>query len=344
MALLALWTEMTPKLAVEATLWVATHPRTTVVAMVEWLATMYTSSPSGQATVLVLGLVMGVLLGRLLGVGAPSVPKLDVPLTELEAAVTLDGEIYVRSRHKPSVDMGGREMASGQRERPSERCREGQGSSADDRAARSHGGAANVVRTQTPGERMPGGYVPCYDPGTMQTLGNMPAMNAREVRARIARAKAAQVTWAASSFDQRRQLLRIILRYILDHQEDICRCRGPAVLLSQCWESPQCAASLHVPSHPSICLASVLSEARTSGETDANPLFVGGLLEAAAAGLEPGGQSWSDILVWCCLASSVRSPPSLWGRWLRKHRLPAASTARSRGRLTLSSGAQGGGA
>lgn len=69
--------------------------------------------------------------------------------------------------------------------------------------------------------------MPCYDPGTMQSLGTMPAMNAREVRARVARAKEAQVTWAKSSFEQRRQLLRILLRYILDHQEDICRCVLP---------------------------------------------------------------------------------------------------------------------
>jgi hypothetical protein len=74
---------------------------------------------------------------------------------------------------------------------------------------------------------MPEKYVPCYDPGTMQSLGTMPAMNAREVRARVARAKEAQVTWAKSSFEQRRQLLRIFLRYILDHQEDICRCVLP---------------------------------------------------------------------------------------------------------------------
>jgi len=84
-----------------------------------------------------------------------------------------------------------------------------------------------VAAAQTPGERMPENYVPCYDPGTMQSLGTMPAMNAREVRARVARAKEAQVTWAKSSFEQRRQLLRIFLRYILDHQEDICRCVLP---------------------------------------------------------------------------------------------------------------------
>ena len=41
--------------------------------------------------------------------------------------------------------------------------------------------------------------------------------------AAVARAKAAQVTWARTSFSQRRQLLRILSRCTLAHAEDICR-------------------------------------------------------------------------------------------------------------------------
>jgi hypothetical protein len=46
---------------------------------------------------------------------------------------------------------------------------------------------------------------------------------AMQVREKVERAKEAQKVWATSSFDQRRKLLKIIQRYILDHQELICR-------------------------------------------------------------------------------------------------------------------------
>ncbi len=41
--------------------------------------------------------------------------------------------------------------------------------------------------------------------------------------AAIARARAAQPAWAATSFAERRRVLRCLLQYIVDHQEDICR-------------------------------------------------------------------------------------------------------------------------
>ncbi|KXZ42649.1 hypothetical protein GPECTOR_127g527 [Gonium pectorale] len=65
--------------------------------------------------------------------------------------------------------------------------------------------------------------VPCYDPSTMQLLGHLPAMSAAEVRARIARAKDAQKVWRNSSFSQRRKLLRILLKFIIENTETICR-------------------------------------------------------------------------------------------------------------------------
>lgn len=36
-------------------------------------------------------------------------------------------------------------------------------------------------------------------------------------------------TWRHSSFHQRRQLIRIILKYVVEHQREICRCRPPCV-------------------------------------------------------------------------------------------------------------------
>ncbi|GIL63479.1 hypothetical protein Vafri_17528 [Volvox africanus] len=65
--------------------------------------------------------------------------------------------------------------------------------------------------------------VPCYDPSTMQALGFKPAMSAAEVRTRIARAREASKVWRKSSFSQRRKLLRILLKFIVDNMETICR-------------------------------------------------------------------------------------------------------------------------
>ncbi len=42
----------------------------------------------------------------------------------------------------------------------------------------------------------------------------------------MARAKAAGEQWRRSSFRQRRQLLKIILKFIVENQEEICRYRG----------------------------------------------------------------------------------------------------------------------
>lgn len=65
--------------------------------------------------------------------------------------------------------------------------------------------------------------VPCYDPSTMQLLGHLPAMSAAEVKARIARAKEAAKIWRKSSFAQRRKLLRILLKFMIENQENIIR-------------------------------------------------------------------------------------------------------------------------
>ncbi|PNW88530.1 hypothetical protein CHLRE_01g033350v5 [Chlamydomonas reinhardtii] len=75
----------------------------------------------------------------------------------------------------------------------------------------------------TPGQPVDKDVVPCYDPSTMQLLGHLPAMSASEVRSRIARCKAAQKEWRTSSFAQRRKLLRILLKFIIENVETICR-------------------------------------------------------------------------------------------------------------------------
>ncbi|KAK3188580.1 hypothetical protein Dsin_028141 [Dipteronia sinensis] len=64
--------------------------------------------------------------------------------------------------------------------------------------------------------------VQCYEPATMKYLGYSPALTADEVKERVALARKAQKVWAKSSFKQRRQFLRILLKYIIEHQELIC--------------------------------------------------------------------------------------------------------------------------
>ncbi|KDO71929.1 hypothetical protein CISIN_1g007627mg [Citrus sinensis] len=56
----------------------------------------------------------------------------------------------------------------------------------------------------------------------MKYLGYFPALSRAEVDERVAQARKAQKVWAKSSFKQRRQFLRILLKYIIEHQELIC--------------------------------------------------------------------------------------------------------------------------
>ncbi|KAI0488455.1 hypothetical protein KFK09_028287 [Dendrobium nobile] len=64
--------------------------------------------------------------------------------------------------------------------------------------------------------------VQCYEPATMRYLGFYPALTSDEVKMHVAQARKAQKIWANSSFRQRRQFLRILLKYIIEHQALIC--------------------------------------------------------------------------------------------------------------------------
>ena len=65
--------------------------------------------------------------------------------------------------------------------------------------------------------------VDCWDPATGRYLGAERVCSPDEVKERVRRARAAQQEWAKSSFEQRRQLLRILSRCTLDHADAICR-------------------------------------------------------------------------------------------------------------------------
>jgi acyl-CoA reductase-like NAD-dependent aldehyde dehydrogenase len=77
---------------------------------------------------------------------------------------------------------------------------------------------------QDPATPFPKDYVPCYDPGSLHLLGSgrAHADTPAEVLAKVDAAHAAQLVWARSSFAQRRKLLRIMQRFILDNQHTIC--------------------------------------------------------------------------------------------------------------------------
>ena len=67
------------------------------------------------------------------------------------------------------------------------------------------------------------GRVQCYAPATMLFLGEEPVTSAEGVHAAVARARAAQATWALTSFAARRRVLRAIKAVVLAQRDDIVR-------------------------------------------------------------------------------------------------------------------------
>ncbi|HEX2568208.1 MAG TPA: aldehyde dehydrogenase family protein [Polyangia bacterium] len=64
--------------------------------------------------------------------------------------------------------------------------------------------------------------IPCFDPATLEPLGEVPAMSGEEVRARVVRARRAQAAWQKTSFAERRRVLGLLLEYLLDHADELC--------------------------------------------------------------------------------------------------------------------------
>jgi acyl-CoA reductase-like NAD-dependent aldehyde dehydrogenase len=63
----------------------------------------------------------------------------------------------------------------------------------------------------------------CHDPATLERLGTAEVMDRARIEGIVARARAAAPTWAATSFEKRRAVLRDLLAWIVEHQSDICR-------------------------------------------------------------------------------------------------------------------------
>jgi acyl-CoA reductase-like NAD-dependent aldehyde dehydrogenase len=79
-----------------------------------------------------------------------------------------------------------------------------------------------TMHTSTSSAERPAKTIPCHDPATMQPLGFVTAMDATRVREIVAHARSLQPAWAATSFAERRAVLRELLTRIVDQQATIC--------------------------------------------------------------------------------------------------------------------------
>ena len=64
--------------------------------------------------------------------------------------------------------------------------------------------------------------IPCWDPATLEFLGEVPACSALDMKERVRKARKAQQFWKTSSFAQRRYLLRTIQQFVLENMDTIC--------------------------------------------------------------------------------------------------------------------------
>lgn len=62
-----------------------------------------------------------------------------------------------------------------------------------------------------------------WDPSTFDSLGEKQAMSVEQVNATVARAKVAQEQWRHSTFGQRRLLMRTMMRFFTENQEQCAR-------------------------------------------------------------------------------------------------------------------------
>ncbi len=65
-------------------------------------------------------------------------------------------------------------------------------------------------------------HIPCVDPATREKLGEVRIDSPEDVAAAVARARVAQREWRETSFAERREVLRRLLAYTVDHKDEIC--------------------------------------------------------------------------------------------------------------------------
>ncbi|KAK4130105.1 ALDH-like protein [Trichocladium antarcticum] len=75
-----------------------------------------------------------------------------------------------------------------------------------------------------PALKVPGSTaLQCYAPATGQFLGLVNPSTPNAIDRAVEQAQAAQTKWAATTFRERRAVLRSMLQHVLDNQEEICR-------------------------------------------------------------------------------------------------------------------------
>lgn len=62
----------------------------------------------------------------------------------------------------------------------------------------------------------------CFDPATKESLGSIGVDDPDDVAEVVARARSAQKRWRTSSFEERRELLRKLMAYTVEHKDEIC--------------------------------------------------------------------------------------------------------------------------
>lgn len=65
-------------------------------------------------------------------------------------------------------------------------------------------------------------HIECIDPATRERLGLVRVDTAGDVEAAVARAQAAQKQWRKTSFEERREVLRKLMAYTVEHKDEIC--------------------------------------------------------------------------------------------------------------------------
>ncbi|KAJ1824986.1 Meiotic Sister-Chromatid recombination aldehyde dehydrogenase [Coemansia sp. RSA 2671] len=65
--------------------------------------------------------------------------------------------------------------------------------------------------------------IQCFDPATGRSLGQVPATTVEQLNDKLKRARQAQKSWALTTFEQRRQVLRTLNEFVLKHQREICQ-------------------------------------------------------------------------------------------------------------------------
>jgi acyl-CoA reductase-like NAD-dependent aldehyde dehydrogenase len=65
--------------------------------------------------------------------------------------------------------------------------------------------------------------IPCWDPATGESLGDVPVTPPEDVRGIVERARKAQESWGRTPFSERRRVLSRMLDYLLDHADELCK-------------------------------------------------------------------------------------------------------------------------